>query len=281
MMPQQPDIASETVRLPSLWQPTSLWPAGCDTRDVTTGKSTRKHYSKSPVTEALIDIRVAPLPENRLKKLATLPRMLKREYPVKRTRMEVSTEISAGPHLATSAQQRPTGTLFIGRDERQIAQFRLDGFTFSRLAPYPEWESVREEALRLWRAYRVLAPDARVTRVAVRYVNRLKLPLPVGDLGDYLTLRPELPSEVGGISGFFVHLEIPQPDISAMLIINEAIAEPPTEQRLAVLLDFDLFRDTALPGNDEAVWATLDGLHQRVDDVFEQSLTERAKELIT
>jgi len=179
--------------------------------------------------------------------------MLKREYPVKRTRMEVSTEISAGPHLATSAQQRPTGTLFIGRDERQIAQFRLDGFTFSRLAPYPEWESVREEALRLWRAYRVLAPDARVTRVAVRYVNRLKLPLPVGDLGDYLTLRPELPSEVGGISGFFVHLEIPQPDISAMLIINEAIAEPPTEQRLAVLLDFDLFRDTALPGNDEAV----------------------------
>jgi uncharacterized protein (TIGR04255 family) len=257
----------------------------CDTRRVRAdnreARAPQLHYDRSPITEALIDLRVDPLPDEQLARFAALPESLRAEYPSSLPRMEVSTHVSAGPQLSTSAKQRRTGTLFVGRDERQIAQFRLDGFTFNRLAPYTDWESVRDAARRLWDSYRLAAPDARVIRVAVRYINRLVIPLPVADLGDYLHIRPELQESLGAMNSFFVHLELEQQDIRAVLLVNEALAEPPADERLAIVFDIDISRSAELPTVDEEIWAVLGELHQRADRVFDESLTPRAKELIS
>ena len=50
---------------------------------------------------------------------------------------------------AAGLRQEQNGYIFASSDERQIFQARLDGFSFSRLAPYDRWETFRDEARRL------------------------------------------------------------------------------------------------------------------------------------
>ena len=57
-----------------------------------------------------------------------------------------------------------------------MAQFRVDGFTFSKMVPYTSWEEVFAEALRLWRVYVQVASPRQVARIAVRYINRMRVP---------------------------------------------------------------------------------------------------------
>lgn len=45
----------------------------------------------------------------------------------------------------------PDGFLLSSSDKLRIVQARLDGFTFSRLAPYETWERLRDEAKSAWR----------------------------------------------------------------------------------------------------------------------------------
>ena len=44
------------------------------------------------------------------------------------------------------AQFQVDGYVFTSADGKQVVQYRLDGFTFSRLRPYTRWEEVFAEA---------------------------------------------------------------------------------------------------------------------------------------
>jgi uncharacterized protein (TIGR04255 family) len=69
-------------------------------------------------------------------------------------------------------------------DEKTIVQFRVDGFTFNRLRPYTSWTELFPQALDLWHLYsRVSRPEV-ITRLAVRYINRIPLPAGVTDFSD-------------------------------------------------------------------------------------------------
>ena len=117
-----------------------------------------------------------------------------------------------------------------------------------------------------------------VTRAALRYINRLDLPLPLKDFKDYLRTVPEVsPSLPQGLSGFFMQLHIPQEDLDALAVINETIVPPRKPDTVSVILDIDLFKEKNL-GLDEA-WSMFDRFHVRKNEIFEGCITDRAREL--
>ena len=188
--------------------------------------------------------------------------------------------ITIGKEVSANATQQHHGHAFKSKDRLQIVQTRLDGFGFSRLAPYQSWESFRDEARRLWAIYRTVVQPTRVTRVAVRYINRLDLPLPFDDLTDYLRTVPEVaPDLPQGLAGYFMRLVIPNDDIESVLVINQALIEPTTEDMSSVILDFDLSRQANLPSDEDALWTIFDVLRERKNEVFEACITDRAREL--
>ena len=84
-------------------------------------------------------------------------------------------------------------------------QFRTDGFTFNNvgLGKYMGGEALLTEALRLWSRYAEVVKPSAVIRVALRYLNRLNLPMRKGDeFAVYLTKPPELPAARLKISNF-------------------------------------------------------------------------------
>jgi uncharacterized protein (TIGR04255 family) len=242
--------------------------------------SDRPPYAAAPITEALIDIRVTLADGTSVTDLARVDIGEEMGYPQRRNRFAIEGQIAIGEQVGTAASQRHVGYDFVSSDERQIVQIRSDGFTFSRLAPYDRWETFREEAYRLWKLYRAVAEPLSIGRVAVRYINRLDLPLPMDDFKDYLRTVPEVsPDLPQGLSGYLMQLAIPQEDIGALVLLNEALLPPPGPDKASVLLDIDLFREMETSVEDEELWGMLDQFRDRKNQVFEACVTERTRDL--
>jgi uncharacterized protein (TIGR04255 family) len=244
--------------------------------------STELHYSRSPLTEAVIDIRVELPDDISLEILSGIQSGQEALYPTRRDHFFIEGQLSIDPDQPpASATRSHRGYTFSSEDGRHVLQINLDGFAFSRLAPYDNWESFRGEARRLWQIYRSVTRPKSVTRLAVRYINHLNLPLPVNDFKEYLRTTPEVsPDLPQGLSNYFMQLQIPQEDLRALLILNETLLPPQSEDSATVLLDIDIFRDTDVPGDEEGIWSFFEQLRTRKNQVFEACITEHMKELI-
>lgn len=246
------------------------------------------HYDKAPITEALIDLRFNG-PELTPAELAELQEREAAAYPDKRplyfAPIAIGDAEPGEPPAFSGQSSTQRGWAFVTADKLQVWQARTDGFTFSRLAPYQSWDPFRDEARRLWNLCRTkLKPEA-VTRVAVRYINRLELPLPLQDFKDYLRTVPEVsPMLPQGISTFFMQLHIPYTDINSVLILNQQLVPPcqpkPDAPTASILLDIDLFRTHDLPQAEEPLWNIFEELHSKKNEVFEGCITDRTRELI-
>lgn len=250
-------------------------------RSAGSSKGTR-HYSKAPLTEAVLDIRVELPSEVTLQELKKIQEGEEERYPRKEESLFVVGHMSMGSQVGASAQQTHNGYRFVSPDNRQIFQARIDGFTFSRLAPYETWDSFRDEAHRLWKLYRQITKPKNITRLALRYINRLDLPLPLEDFKDYLRTIPEIsPNMSQGLSGYFMQLQLPQTDLEAMLVLNQTLIPPPSPNLVSVVLDFDLFCKDNVPGEDQDIWKRFETLRTRKNEVFEACITDKTRRLIT
>ncbi len=184
--------------------------------------------------------------------------------------------------LTASAKQDQMGYAFVGGEGKHVVQFRVNGFTFSRLAPYQTWEQLRNEAKSLWGSYRRIVGALPVFRIGLRYVNQLDLPMPMRDFRDFIRLYPEVSADLPQqLAGFFLQVHIPQEDLGAMLILNEAMVPPSTPDVTSVVLDIDVFKQGLKLDSDEQVWDVLEALRLRKNLVFEGCITNNTRELIS
>lgn len=243
-----------------------------------TAQQTR-HYAHAPLTEAVIDVRVKLSPDVKLDHLAALQEGEEATYPTRKTHAVVRGQFTAGQQVGASAKQTPTGYMFVSGDEKQIFQARLDGFAFSRLEPYERWDTFRDEARRLWTKYRSVAPES-IVRVAVRYINRIDLPLPIGDLKEFLRTGPDVPPELPqGLTTFLVRLVIPLDDVEATLRLTQTIVPPASEHVVSIVLDIDIFREISGPLTEEQLWRLLEELRVKKNQAFEACITDRTRRL--
>ena len=111
------------------------------------------HLPNSPISEALIDIRAELPADVDLDTLAGFHDGISDRYPNRRERVSWTAqfELSPGaPPRLEAPSGGPDGYLFTSPEGNQIVQARLDGFTFSRLKRYENWQSLRDEARSLW-----------------------------------------------------------------------------------------------------------------------------------
>ncbi len=102
-----------------------------------------KHYSQTPITEAVIDLRVT-LPEAfTIDQLKSIHASISDKFPTIEPFYKGVGEFFYQPgssfKIDTSEQQ--IGFWFRSEDNLQTFQATLEGFSFNRLAPYESWES--------------------------------------------------------------------------------------------------------------------------------------------
>ena len=249
-------------------------------RSMISTMGTQRHYPNAPIAEAIIDLRVELATDITVADLEKVQVGQEDAYPTRLDRNVVRGQMQVGRRVSASATTEQIGYVFRSRDEKQIFQGRLDGFTMSRLSPYQCWESFRDEARRQWNIYRAAVSPQRITRVAVRYINRIDIPLPLEDFSDYVRtvpeVSPDLPQE---LAGYFMRLDIPMEDIKSRCLLNEAMVEPAAPNVVSVILDIDVFRTEDVPTEEDGLWGFIEELRSRKNSVFEACITDKAREL--
>ena len=240
----------------------------------------RIRHSKAPITEAIIDFRLNLPAETSLKDLRDLFPKIQDDYPNQEEYSIWEQQIAVGESDAIPPTQENLGYIYSTSDRKQVLIAAKNGFTFSRLAPYDRWETFRDEAQSLWNIYRSNVHISAITRVGTRYVNRIDIPLPITELKHFLRTVPEISTDLPqGLSGYFMQLQIPQEDIEAIILLNQAIIPPSSPNVISILLDIDVSKDKNLFLEDD-LWEHLEVLHTKLDSVFESSITDAVRELI-
>lgn len=243
-------------------------------------------FNNPPIVEALIDIRVELSPEVTLEAIARFHDKVKGEFPDKQSRMSWKSDFQLKPGTVpevSTLSGGPDGHLFHPADKSKIVQARLDGFTFNKLRPYQKWELFRDEAKKLWGYYLEVAKPKQITRLAVRYINRIELPFPFSQLQEYILTVPQVAAGLPqGMSQFLMQIVIPNTVIGAQAVITETIEAPVVRNNIEVLpliLDIDVIRNIALSPADPKLWTIFEELRKFKNEIFLKSLTEKTKGL--
>jgi uncharacterized protein (TIGR04255 family) len=243
----------------------------------------------APITEGLVDIRVKLPPNRDLSDLdSKYYSKVSENYPQRRERLRIEAEFDLKKGEAVRRTKFVDGYMYTSKDGKQIVQARLDGFTFSRLKPYQSWERLHEDSHPLWDLYVKVASPEVVTRVALRYINRLDIPLPIRDFSDYLNAPPTIPPGLHQeLSRFLTRILIYDPNFDASAIITQSL-EPLRDTTLEILrdtktvpiiLDIDVFKEVEFSMADERTWNIISRLRDLKNKIFFESVTEKALEL--
>lgn len=238
------------------------------------------HLNNAPITEAIIDFRVRLPGAFEILRLKEAHGQLSADYPTLEeqqvTQQEFEQRLGQPPKL-TVRSQGVLGYRFHSRDNKTIVQFRRNGFTFNRLKPYSSWDQVFPEACRLWHIYSTAAQPEEISRIAVRFINRLQLPLPNLEFSDYLTAPPPLPQGVPqSLSGFLTRVVIQDPEARLAANIVQALEPPLNEQYISMILDIDVYQRDVSELTLEAVLGQFAKLRDMKNRIFFGSLTEKA-----
>jgi uncharacterized protein (TIGR04255 family) len=240
-------------------------------------------YRRPPITEAVVEVRLAdPIEVDQVEKIKD---RLTDDYPVPPQIMQ-NISITAGPGGQNSAQVEFGGYRLASADATNVAIIGRQHVTASRLAPYTSWEEFTGLARRNWAIWRKVAGWREVTRIGVRYINRIDVPNPDEKpvpIDDYLVFRPVFPEFEGwqGIDTFAINGATSIANTPFKVILNAGSTPSPLVRTTSFLLDIDISQEGNLPRNDDGLWALIDSIRVYKNRVFEASVTNLSRKLFS
>lgn len=243
-----------------------------------------RHLNNAPITEAIIDFRVKLPSEFKVETFLELKNTIGDRFPKVEDRKLFSSQfgIKKGEPQPPSAKYHGVqGYFFKPEADKKVAQFRIDGFTFSRLKPYTNWEEMFDEARELWGMYCEIAQPEAVTRLAARYINHINIPLPIDDLSDYFTASPKIPENVQGvISGFLSKVVVYDQELDVATNIVQALEKSTKPDKyITVVLDIDSFKTGDFYANNGEMWEIFANLRNIKNQIFFSSITDETARL--
>jgi uncharacterized protein (TIGR04255 family) len=244
------------------------------------------HLPRAPIVEAVIDLRVKPSVQWAQEDFEKHLKEKLSDYPTAQSLRSIQGEFKS--ETGKPPEQRFvdlgwTGLLFRSQDQHNVAKCEKDGFTFSRVEPYQNWEIFETEALRLWRTYGEITSPVAIQRIGVRFINRMLFAADSFRLEDYLIDSPQPLASLGFARGWFLHqdaLRLQETGFMVNLIRTMQPAEG-TPARVPVIMDIDVFTCEPIELDEAPLKKRLAEMRWLKNKIFFGSITAKAKGLFT
>ena len=234
----------------------------------------RFRYEKAPVTEAVIEFRFAqPLGDADPERIA---RRLEGKFPNKTSVLDVGVQVSP---QGVGINQSQSGFRLTTKDELRIVIASKANVVSSVLAPYVGWDELRQQSEVVLGAVNAVVGRPRMSRVGVRYINRLDIPGTEIDMADWIRLSVSPPPELGqNLAEFAGRVVLPRLEGIVSALMFQSVPSPLIDHT-SVLLDIDNFIDQEVPLSDEALWVRLEEIRIHKNNIFEFCITEKTRAL--
>lgn len=239
-----------------------------------------EHLPNAPIKEAVLDIQCSPDEVD----FEDFDLEIDGYFSEPLNRLEVT--VSAD---GLRTERDKLGIRYENKTAGQVVLMKRDGLTFSKLAPYRDWDSFVSSATEHWHRFRNVAKvkEASVTRMAVRYINVFYVETGI-QFQTYLRNAPETPDEENRpvVDEFLCRMAMPIPEIGgrAILITTVNAFEPVKTEggmRWPLIYDIDVykeFHDNKLE-SEEQMWFIFSQMRDIKNEMFFSVVTEEAKRL--
>jgi uncharacterized protein (TIGR04255 family) len=243
-----------------------------------------EHYRNAPIVEAVLDIEVraaSPMPtQSAFKDFAN---SISAKFPQFAELNQFQLNVVGSQSGSTVGQSmQASGIRLVRPANDRVVMAQPRGLSFSHLPKYTTWSEFRSEARALWDRYVDTVKPLGVTRMALRYINRIDIPQAKFELDDYFAFYPNVPKSLpDDISGFFTQVQIPQLDMPATSIafINFSSAGQPKENTCTVVIDIDVVTMREMAISSDEVFNHFDEIRARKNEIFESCITDKTRKL--
>ncbi|AKU96672.1 hypothetical protein AKJ09_03336 [Labilithrix luteola] len=151
--------------------------------------------------------------------------------------------------------------------------------TVSRLAPYSSWDDLASFAAEEWTRFEQLVAPKAVSRLGLRYINKVVLPAGHLRLEDWFNTHSQMPEVLGQMSEFLSRAQIQHPKDPRLMALVTVGSTPNATPGHAFLMDIDVWTP-ALAQSSVSIWEVLPNLRVFKNDIFFGSITDRTLERI-
>jgi len=238
-------------------------------------------FTNPPVTEAVLDLRVKLPASFDMKLFDTYSEKVKSDFPTKETQWIANFKLDAKEKVAAIQSNEINGFFLKSADGSRVIQIKKEGFSFNKLKPYDSWENFSKDAFSYWNLFLEIIQPEEVTRVAVRYINLIKIPTTAKDFEEYFLTIPQIgPNLPQLVSEQFMRLVINDEGGINTAIISQAIDVSKLDgKNIPFIFDIDVFKEVNLKPNDLKIKEILESQREFKNRIFSESLTDKAKEL--
>lgn len=240
----------------------------------------RRRYRRPPIVESVLEIRYVQ-ESSELTDLLKSKLSLSEGWTFAGEITEHKMEFAGAPTPHSSASHQSIGVRLESRDKGWVILLRNGGISVSRLEPYETWESHLGMAEKIFRSIELEKLAGSLTRIALRTINRLSLPLPLNDLSVYLRTYPQLSKDMPQMmSSAFMHLVLPNLGTYRLSAnITEASVPSTKPGTAAIILDIDVYLEHDVPQSLDLARSHIEGLHDCRNALFEACITDITRSL--
>lgn len=244
-----------------------------------------KTLNNPPISEALLEIRFNPNKDVTTEKLEQFVDSLSTDYPNKKPVFDQSIEVmfSADNTPKHNIDVQPGGFKITNTQGNRIVIAAIDKLVVSFLPPYRSWPELKDSTKDLFERFVGIVPQTQITRLGMRYINKIKLPLNEDfAFQKYINTFPPLPKYDGlpsTLSVFETTISVPLHDIECGSTIRQSAVDSKEDKGkfLTIVLDIDVFQSKNYDSDNwSEIWGVYDNMREKRNAIFFGSLTDEA-----
>lgn len=256
-------------------------------------RAMNKRYRNPPIQEALCEFRFAPSRDWDLTIPGKLHNEVIREYGAQpqeqrvlqatlKTSEDGSPEMQAHEEIAKLMLINGDGTRMIGVGRDIVSVHMMEPYQTPNSPEKSGWKEFQPRIKQALNAYWHVAAPLGVTRIGVRYINRISVPERVSSIKSYLkTLVKCAPPDIGDFPGTMNNMTSRVEyncGNNVTLVLSQYLIRPESAP-LNFFLDIDVIWNTSgEPITPEGAHTKTDLLKQQENEVFEALITNKARE---
>jgi uncharacterized protein (TIGR04255 family) len=195
------------------------------------------------------------------------------DYPTMEPIVEQAVQLTIGPDKMPRQELLPPRLKlkFTHRDPAYPTLLQVSDSTFAlnTLSPYPGWETMKAKLLIAWATFRAQAQPVEITRIGLRYINRIQRLSKSEQPGYWLRETRLIPAALlKSGEGFSFRLELRLDDHNRLFTTIAHATGLDTGPFGALFFDVDRVVERGTSTEDSALDSAIETLHEDVWNVF-------------